>query len=67
MNDPLHCTHGHLQCVVTQVRRVEADYDGEVYVLVPEDLTDPDFVDVELACKDCGQTRLLTDSEWEVV
>lgn len=60
------CLHAKRFCIVTTVKKVEADEDDGVFVLVNQDFEDPDIVEVELFCPDCSDQRPLAPNEWEV-
>lgn len=61
------CDHDGRRLLITMSRTTwpERDDDG-TFVLLPEDFDDPDHTQVELVCRTCKKSRLLTDNEWEV-
>lgn len=66
MIDAADCEHPNGACLVTTVKRVEAEVDEGIYVLFAQDFDDPDAVEVEVFCPTCGLQRLLRPDEWEV-
>lgn len=64
MNDD--CDHPDQSCIVTTAKMVHADHDDDIWVLTAMDFDDPDTVQVELFCAECGRLSLLSANEWEV-
>lgn len=61
------CEHKSQLLTLTTVKSIyDVEQDEGVWFLVEQDFREPDGVQVEISCPDCGRQRLLDHSEWEV-
>lgn len=59
--------HGDQFQAFVEMRSTVGDVDqtGGAFYIPPSSLEEPDWIDVIVACAQCGETILLSNSQWE--